>query len=392
VAFDRLGATADNVRLDAATAATIRGELERYREAVRIARTLVFFDRGRHELEIGRTVVDTPLSETQGGRTVARLLEADAAMRAEDGEVDGALDSCRAIVATARSIGDEPFMVSQLVRYAIGLVAMKSTRRVLAQGEPSDRALARLQALILVERDEPLLLHGLRGERAMFVEVVRRLREGELSLADLSDVRVPVNPGGFQRGIAPWGKLMFDSHRALTLEWFNRAVAIAEGPPEERPPRWAEWEAEIGRVRRTWHAPFTASLPSLMMPAITSFDTASTRHQADLGATAILLAAERQRRRSGAWPGSVAAIDRDILPEPPVDPSTGEDYRMEHRDGRIVIYSIGANGVDEHGSYDPKKAIKGSADDVGAIGWDVHRRRQPATEADDGPGADPPTP
>ena len=43
---------------------------------------------------------------------------------------------------------------------------MKSARRVLGQGEPSDAALARLQALVLDEWHQPLLLQGMKAERA----------------------------------------------------------------------------------------------------------------------------------------------------------------------------------------------------------------------------------
>ena len=107
--------------------------------------------RGRHELQLGPAVIDTLLPATQAARCVARLLQADAAIRAHDGDVDGAIDSCRALLNTGRSIGDEPFLISQLVRIAIGRTATIAARRVLGQGEPSDASLARLQALILDE-------------------------------------------------------------------------------------------------------------------------------------------------------------------------------------------------------------------------------------------------
>ena len=137
-ALERLGATENNVRPDDATAASIRDELKKYREAVQIARTVMYYDRGRHELEVGPTVIDTLLPETQASRTLARLLSADAAIRVHDGDPDAALDSCRAILAVGRSIGDEPFLISSSCGYAIGMVSMNSVRRVLGQGEPSD--------------------------------------------------------------------------------------------------------------------------------------------------------------------------------------------------------------------------------------------------------------
>src|SRR5205085_7928808 len=136
---------------------------------------------GRHELQIARSpLLDTKLPETHVCPTVARLLGADAAIRAHDGDIDGALDSCRAQLGVARSIGDEPFLMSVAVRLEIGGWAMKSARRVLGQGEPSDAALARLQAVILDEVAEPILLRGIKGERAAMDELIRRLVDGEV--------------------------------------------------------------------------------------------------------------------------------------------------------------------------------------------------------------------
>jgi hypothetical protein len=100
-------------------------------------------------------------------------------------------------------------------------------------------------------------------------------------------------------------------------------------------------------------------------------------YQGELGATAVLLAAERQRRKSGVWPASIAAIDAEILPAPPVDPFSGQAFRMEHSDGQIVIYSVGPNGKDEHGAFDPKRWQSGGPDDVGAVAWDVELRGRP---------------
>ena len=190
------------------------------------------YPRGRHELIIGPTVIDTQLPETQAARAAARLLAADSAIRAHDGDADAAIDSCRAILNTGRSIGDEPFAISQLVRVAIGRTAMSSTRRVLGQGQASDASLAPLQALILDEAAQPLLLHALRGERATINAVIRRFAAGELPVSSIT--------GGNQRnrlGVAQalgtrLMGLFAGNQRAVALEWMNEAVAIA--PPRYR--------------------------------------------------------------------------------------------------------------------------------------------------------------
>jgi hypothetical protein len=371
--FVRLEATPENSRLSDAVADSFRVELQTYEKAVKLARTLTDYRRGRHDLVIGPTLFDTPLPQTQDVRIVARLLTIDAAMRAHDGDVDGALDSTRAILGAGRSIGDEPFLISELVRFAVGSVALKSARRALGQGVPSDASLARLQSAIADELAQPLLVVPLRGERAVYVELISRVSDGEIPISALSgspqkDQLVP------RPADSPWTGLWFDNQIVVYLEWMNEAVDIAKGPAFEQPTRWVAWQANIDRVKRSQFGIYAAMLPLLLSPATVAAGTAFSRYQGELGATVILIAAERHRRKTGSWPASIAEIDRSILSAAPVDPYSGRPFRLERRDGKLFIYSIGPNGKDEHGEFDPKRFPKGGLDDVGAVAWDVSLR------------------
>ena len=375
-AFDESGKTPSNVKLSDSVARTLRDELKTHEKALRVARSLANYPQGRHALLIGRAVYDTMLPHTQGARTAGWLMAADSALRAQDGDIDGALDSCRAICAAGRAIGDEPILISQIVKVAIGEVALKSTWRALGQGEASDAALARLQELMLDEMAQPLLLIGAKGERAMLVEVIRRLGAGELSIEEFSDNRASdaSSPPG---EVEPWFKLWYDHQQAVALERMSEAVLIARRPIDLQPALWGGWEAEADRMHADPLMRYTGAFSLSLMPAVSRASSAFSRYQTDLAANAILVAAERHRRKTGKWPVTVAAIDRTILPSAPVDPFTGESFRMEHRDGEIVIYSIGPNGEDEHGAYEPNRWMRGGPDDAGARAWDVSRRGRP---------------
>jgi hypothetical protein len=377
LAHERIGMTATNVQLDDETADTLAEALSEYSDAVDLARTVADYSRGRHELELAPMPYETLLPETQASRTAARLLMADAAIRAQDGDIDGALDSSRAILGVARSIGDEPFLISGLVRVAIGNVALTSARRVLAQGEPSDATLAKLQDVVLDELAQPILLQGVRGERAALDELIRRIRDAEISIESLADNRKPNEP---IPPVSPWGKLSFDNQRALSLEWMNELEAFVKLRPMMRPPRFRAWEAEIIRVAKSRFERHVSTIPMLMMPAINAAEQAQSRYQSELGAMAILLAAERHRRKTGDWPASIAAIDPAFLAPPPVDPFTDEPYRLERRDGQFLVHSIGPNLKDEHGAYEPRKLMQGGPDDFGTGAWDLPLRRRPPAD------------
>jgi hypothetical protein len=375
---DRLLERAMNVFMDEEEVQVLRDELDTHQEAVRIARTVADYPRGRHELILGPTLIDTLLRETQRARNAARLLSADAALRAHDGDFDGAIDSCRAILCVGRSIGDEPFLISMLVRISIGHVAMNSTWQTLGLGEASDESLARLQALMLDELGQPLLVNGLKGERAILPELIRRIGEGELPIDSLSGLSPKPGQKASRERMAPWGHLGFKYQRALAIEWMNQLIAIARRPTHEQPPLIDAWQAEFDQVKKSRLGPYTTTLPILVIPAVSAARSAFYRYQGELSATILLLAAERHRRKTGEWPLTLAAIDPAILRKPPVDPFSGQPFLMKHAEGRFIIYSIGPDHKDEGGTYDPKKWDKGGSDDVGAIGWDVEKRKQPA--------------
>ncbi len=377
IATDRMIATAPNVRLDPDAERELRASLAEVSEAVRIARTVAGYPRGRHELTLGRTLLDTSLVETQAARGVARLLQADAALRAHDGHLDGALDSCRAILNVGRSIGDEPTIISQLVRIAISGTALTSARRVLAQGEPSDKALEQLQALIDDERVQPLTITAMRGERAGFDDLIRKLGTGEVSLSDLSEGGAGNDPARPRANVSAWGSTYFANNRAVMLEWMTDAVAICRLPDFEQTAAWARWDSRVQSTNKDWFTKFTTVLPSLLAPATSAVATAQARHRAELGSMSLLLADERFRRKAGRWPTSTEDLPASLLPHPPIDPFDGKPIRVVHRDGQLLVYSVGLNRKDDRGAYNPRQWTTGPFD-VGTGAWDVSLRRQAA--------------
>jgi hypothetical protein len=155
-------------------------------------------------------------------------------------------------------------------------------------------------------------------------------------------------------------------------------VKIERQPLEERPSLWKKWHARFNLKPNSMKFGLTL-IPLKVLPDIYSAAGSACHYRADLGATAILLAAERHRQKTGKWPESIAAIDRGILPNAPDDPYSGQPFHFERRAGELLIYSVGENLKDEHGERDPavaRRQVRGP-DDVTARGRDVSRRRKP---------------
>jgi hypothetical protein len=82
--------------------------LEEVATAVAKARVLAGMTKGRYPITYDPVWFMTRLDHLQRMYTVARLLQLDVMLHAQQGEVDGALDSCRAQLNVGRSLGDEP--------------------------------------------------------------------------------------------------------------------------------------------------------------------------------------------------------------------------------------------------------------------------------------------
>src|SRR5260370_35175992 len=134
--------------------------------------------------------------------------------------MDGALTSCRGILRVNDSIGDEPMMASMLLRMEIRQLALRQIQRVLAQGQPSEASLAAIQQLLEAEEKEPLLLIGLRGERAGMDTLMQAIQNGDVPLA-----RLYQGQGGQVYSIAGARTLLLPGSinydRAALLRWYN---------------------------------------------------------------------------------------------------------------------------------------------------------------------------
>jgi hypothetical protein len=153
--------------LDKERADLLQNELKRAAAALELARSLAEKPVGRHYLTISPYPAETRLPGQQNTRAVVNLLRYDALNLAQEGDAAGALRSCRAIVNAARSLDDEPLMISQLIRNAGIAVAASTVERTLALGEPPEEELAKLQKLVEEEEAHPTLLIAMRGERAI---------------------------------------------------------------------------------------------------------------------------------------------------------------------------------------------------------------------------------
>lgn len=371
-----------NRRLGPELADRLRAELERLGPALPLARTLADRPRGHFSIQHARNPLMTPLPQTAGTRTVAYLLCADARLRAEEGDLDGALASCLAAAHCGRAMWDEPASISQYVRIANVGIALRAAQGVLGQGSPSADSLLELQRLLDDEQRQPLLRIAARAERGMLDALWSRMASGEISMKSDSAAESDMSPLAFWS----YGEALLNHFRGVALEEMTRAVGASEAPESAWLALFEAHTDELAdRESSIWDRPAV-----IMLPAMDSLAESALAHRARLRTTIVGLAAERFRLDRGRLPESAEELAPGWLDRIPDDPFTGEPLRVKRLDDGLVIYSVGVDMLDNGGNDTvddrapqarPRSKYRYGTDILFRL-WDHRARGRPEPEAD----------
>jgi hypothetical protein len=298
-------------------------------------------------------------------RDIFNVLRYDSLRQNQIENSDGALRSCRAILNAARSLGDEPLLLSQLIRISGVFVACQSIERTLAQGEPSPDDMASLQKLLEDEDAFPDLLLALRGERAALHQVIECVKRGEVSVDDLAGSR----SNWMERTARSAWSMDARRDHALFLSFIARRIEEVQRPMHEQ----AELEKAFERDIR--ELPKNAFLTRNLIPGIAKMGESDRRKHAAVRCTIAALAVERYRQEKKAWPNDLAQLCPAYLAAVPVDPFDGKPLRYRRVADGVFLYSSGTDGVDNGGALNRDfNTVPGT--DMGIRLWDAAQRRQ----------------
>ena len=289
---------------------------------------------GYYPLHFTENPLATLLPHADAVRSLLDYLAYDSRLAVLEGKPELGLRSARAQLVLARSIGDEPLLISQLVRMACARSAATSSLQTLAWSEPKE-GLADLQAEFREEADVPHLLYGLRGERGMLDKVFDGLESGKIEIRELESL------GGGKPKIIDDAALhlyqgMLPGDRAMALKIYSEYIEAAKLPPHER-------QAALARIPIPPGPPdsFRYIVTRTLLPAADKVCAADLRTRADLLTASVALACERFRLSHGRWPTRLDEIPREILPEVPLDPFNGEPVRFLRLADGVAVYTIG---------------------------------------------------
>jgi hypothetical protein len=346
----------------------LQTELHKLQPAVAEARRLADLSQARFDLSGAPDRITALLPLVQEVRVLVNLLRYDILLRCQEGDADGAVVSSRAMFGAGRALRSEPLLITILVRIACEAVALGTVERLLAQGQPSEAALAQLQRVLEEELAEPLFLGAVRGERAYADAALEAVGQGDPAAATFGGPGlVPGSPTADRLvGTLLGGSVR--SNRASMLKYMNRLVEAAKLPEDDQLRELEQLKARL---------PGQTMFVRQMAPAVFKVGEALRRLRAQQRTALAAVAAERYRLKHGRWPAALAELVLDYLRGVPTDPYDGAPLRYRRLDDGVVIYSVGIDGQDNGGNLDRERPLAPGTD-LGYRLWDVGRRRQPA--------------
>lgn len=287
------------------------------------------------------TGYNTDLMHMVGMRHAARILSLEFHVHLHRGRPSQAVDSLIAKFKWAQILDGEPTMISQLVRTAIGRMAIEEMQRGVREVTFSDADCARLQSALRDFQFEFGLIQALIGERACAYTAC-------LDVAMLPDEKSTTTPEAIREICTRAPQRVMDA--AKILEVHRRMIESAEDSLSDSLRTSKALQSEFDAMQKSPVTPLMYINTLLLVPAETYAaqtyaDTSARRDAADAA-----IAAELYRQRHGKWPEKLEQLVPEFLPHIPHDPFANAPQQMKVSPEGLRVYSIGNDDQDNQGN------------------------------------------
>ena len=270
----------------------------------------------------------------------ASLLEAEAVAQAGRGRTDQASKAVLASLRLARSLENEPVLISQLVRFAAERSALSGLEQALTRKPFEADQLLSLQAALRDAGGLEPFARALAGERCSIIAAFQALPEEQVKVLFGTTARY----SDYQK--TPTWQEDFN----FALDYYASLLAAAEKSLPGAFASVADTEARMEGARTKGLLISVGMLPGIRGIFAKPGDTT-----ARVRAAQAALAVERYRLKpDNGLPASLDGLVPEFLEAVPADPFDGKPLRYEKlAGGGYVVYSVGKDLQDDHGASAP---------------------------------------
>ncbi len=334
----------------------LRAVVGRHSNSLRQARSGTPLTSARYAVDLSEGV-NARLPHLTRLKALAQLLRAEAMLDIAEGRSGAAVEAILATHRAARTLDEEPLLMSALVVLAMDANGFISLERLLNHLALDHNQLAQLShAAALTDRTNRFV-KGLISERAMHGEIIGM---AQYDLAKLQSIA----PGdeGEEAGSTPtpqpgWGWNLigiFERDRAFYLRAMATNLHIAKLPPPESV-QAAKFAEELNAKAGSGYYIFS----SLFLPALARLELRDAEASARVRTTLVTLAIEDWRiSHGGQTPDSLSELTPAYMKSVPADPFDGNPLRYKKLPQGYVVYSIGRDKRDDGGKEQPPRGTK----------------------------------
>lgn len=291
----------------------------------------------------------TPLPHLAWLKHLAELDQYKVELSLIRGDSHEAAEAITSILCLARTIENEPFLISQLVRMRFLKMAVASLERNLNLSY-SVADSSNLSSFFAQNAQTQCLARALIGERAMMAPYFRTSRQ------ENPRIYPPKKPAGEDavgniRG-RDWMVLKLIGYYEMDFGQFlfvmGNVIPLASLPPPanlEADRHFAKAAAFSRKKKRT--------ISALVFSSYQGTAARETENLARLRLAVTALALEQFRNQNGKLPGALHELKPAIISEIPQDPFTGSELLYRQLSKGYIVYSVGRDLVDDGGKEEP---------------------------------------
>jgi len=280
-------------------------------------------------------------------RELSLLDEYRAVLAIDSGQPTNADASIKEILRMARTLDEEPALISQLVRFSLVRIGIVTLEDRLNAGKLSDAELANLANVFAQQKETHFIARGLIGERAMVVPFFRtsfaKLKQLSNFEAPQAESPAPQRPSLFLKTTG-----FFERDLFFYLGAMETNIFFANLPPPQNLAITNVSEKMAWDARKHY-----CIISALLLPAISSSLTREADGFARMRLATTALAIERFRLAHGRLPENLNELMPQFLSAVPIDPFDGQPLRYHRLAKGYVIYSVGSDGHDDGGREKP---------------------------------------
>ena len=326
------------------------------KEALRLVHEAASIPQSRYPIDLSQGHA-MELSHLGRLRQLARITAVQALSAAEAQDAGQSVQYLMDSLAVGQSLLKEPVLISQLVRWACGGIAMDALEQVANRTELSESQLAQLQGAVTRLEDLHSIKIALESEAWL----------AEFTLAPLDMEEALKEDSRYGSGLfGPSGLDSFSpSDQAAPADDLESREARFRAHYEKTAAQFEEMQAKRRELVSTYLAHAAAGIRSLQdlvrlpedfdpqnpaasmkddgnpSPAVPRAITAFVRYTTRLRVVQTALAAQRFERVHGRFPATLEElVPQYLAAETLVDPYNGESLQIQASDDRFVVYSV----------------------------------------------------